>query len=394
MQRIKENIYWTGKVDWELKKFHGHEFTTNRGSTYNSYLLKGEKTILIDTVWQPFARDFVSSLKQQLDLKDIDAIVINHAEIDHSGALPVLMEEIPKTPIYCSKNAVKSIKGHYHQDWNFQVVGTGDRLSLGDRELLFVEAPMLHWPDSMMCYLTKDAVLFSSDAFGQHYAIQRLYNDGVDQDELFQEAIKYYANILTPFSRQVEKKIQEFIGLNLPLDMVCPSHGVIWRRNPLQIIERYREWAADYQEDRVLVFYDTMWNGTGRLAQAIVQGIAEEEDQLQIKVCHAAVTDHTDLVTEVFRSRAVVAGSPTVNRGILSSMAGLLDHLVGLGFKKKKAAAFGTYGWSGESVAILKERLQGAGFSVFDEDVKALWNPDDMTLAKAQDFGRRLARWL
>lgn len=394
MQRIQGNIYWTGKVDWELKQFHGHEFTTNRGSTYNSYLLMGEKKVLIDTVWQPYAKEFVSNLKSQLPLNEIDAIVINHAEIDHSGALPELMQEIPNTPIYCSKNAVKSITGHYHQDWNFQVVKTGDRLSIGDAELIFFLAPMLHWPDSMMCYLTGDGVLFSSDAFGQHYASERLYNDRVDQAELNQEAIKYYANILTPFSRQVEKKIQEFLELDLPVEMICPSHGVIWRENPLQIVEQYRIWAQDYQEDQVLVLYDTMWNGTGRLAQAIVQGIKDEDDTVQVKVCHTALTDETEIITEVFRSRAVVVGSPTVNRGILSSLAGLLDHFIGLGFQKKKAGVFGTYGWSGEGVGILAERLGRAGFSVFDESLKMLWNPDAKSLEEAREFGKKIIGWL
>ena len=214
---LKENITWVGKIDWELKKFHGEEYSTHKGSTYNSYLIRDEKTVLIDTVWYPFAKEFVENLKKEIDLKDIDFIVANHAEIDHSGALPELMRHIPDTPIYCTKNAVKSLKGHYHQDWNFKTIKTGDKLNIGSKELIFIEAPMLHWPDSMFCYLTKDNILFSNDAFGQHYASELMYNDLVNQAELFQECIKYYANILTPFSRLVKNKIDQFVNLNLPI---------------------------------------------------------------------------------------------------------------------------------------------------------------------------------
>jgi len=225
--KINDSISWVGKIDWELRKFHGDEYSSHRGSTYNSYLVRDRHTALIDTVWSPFKEEFIDQLSQEIALDEIDFIVANHAEPDHSGALPELMKAIPEKPIYCTANAVKSLKGYYHQDWNFQVVKTGDRLNLGSKELVFVSAPMLHWPDSMFCYLTGDNVLFSNDAFGQHYASELIYNDLVDQAELYQECIKYYANILTPFSKLVAKKIQEVVGLGLPVDMICTSHGVI-----------------------------------------------------------------------------------------------------------------------------------------------------------------------
>ena len=229
--RVKNNVRWVGKIDWELRKFHGDEYSTHRGSTYNSYLVKEEKVALIDTVWNPFSKEFVENLARELDLNQIDFVIANHAESDHSGALPELMRHIPETPIYCTRNCVKSLKGHYHQDWNFEVVKTGDRLSLGEKELIFIEAPMLHWPDSMFCYLTQDNILFSNDAFGQHYASEYMFNDLVDQSELFGECIKYYANILTPFSPMVTKKIKEVLGFNLPLDMICTSHGIFGVKN-------------------------------------------------------------------------------------------------------------------------------------------------------------------
>jgi anaerobic nitric oxide reductase flavorubredoxin len=238
---VKGNVQWVGKIDWELRKFHGDEYSTHRGSTYNSYLITEEKNALIDTVWGPFAKEYVSNLAKEIDLDKIDFVVANHAESDHSGALPELMRLIPDKPVYCTANGKKSLFGHYHQDWDFHIVKTGDRLSLGQKELIFVEAPMLHWPDSMFCYLTGENILFSNDAFGQHYASEFMFNDLVDQAELFAECTKYYANILTPFSPLVVKKIEQFLALELPLDMICTSHGVIWRDNPAQIVGKYLE---------------------------------------------------------------------------------------------------------------------------------------------------------
>ena len=391
MQPVKDNIFWVGQVDWGLKKFHGNEYSIHRGSSYNSYLIRDKKTVLVDTVWKPFAREWVGRLAAEVDLKNISAVVANHGEIDHSGGLEELLSRIPGTPLYCTANAVKSLRGQYHQDWNFQVVKTGDRLSLGSKELVFVEAPMLHWPDSMMCYLTGDAVLFSNDAFGQHYASELLFNDLVDRAELYQEAVKYYANILTPFSPLVTKKIQELLALKLPLEAICPSHGVIWRDNPAQIVEAYLRWADSYRENQITLVYDTMWDGTRRLAEEITRGLHEADPKVALKLFNAGRSDKNDIITEIFRSKAVLFGSSTINRAILTSMAALLEEVKGLGFKGKKAAAFGCYGWSGESVKILTEGLRAAGFEVADEGYRALWNPNPEALAGASQFGKKLA---
>jgi len=388
---INSTITWVGKVDWELRKFHGEEYSTHRGSSYNSYLVRDEKNVLIETVWTPFAKEFVHNLQQEIDLGKIDYIIASHAESDHSGALPELMRLIPETPIYCTANSVKSMKGHYHQDWNFKVVKSGDRLNIGTRELIFIEAPMLHWPDSMFCYLTGDNTLFSNDAFGQHFATERMFNDLVDPSELFQECIKYYANILTPFSTLVDKKIKEFVALNLPLEMVCTSHGVIWRDNPLQIVQKYLEWAADYQENQITIIYDSMWDGTRKMAEAIAMGISGADRDVVVKIFNASRADKNDIVTEVFKSKAIVVGSPTINRGILSAIAAILEEIRGLGFRNKKAAAFGAYGWSGESVRMISERLKEGGFTLVNDGLRILWNPDEQGIDACIAFGGELA---
>ncbi|OHD66029.1 MAG: MBL fold hydrolase [Spirochaetes bacterium RBG_13_51_14] len=389
--KINKTITWVGKTDWELRRFHGNEYSTHRGSTYNSYLVREDKIALIDTVWAPFAEEYVAGLEKTIDLKRIDYIIANHGETDHSGALPELLRRIPDIPVYCTASCVKSLKGHYHRDWNFRTVKTGDRLNLGAKELIFIEAPMLHWPDSMMCYLTGDNILFSNDAFGQHYASSGMFNDTVDQDELFAECMKYYANILTPFSPLVIKKINEVLSLKLPLDMICTSHGVIWRQNPTQIVERYLAWADAYQENQVTIIYDTMWNGTRVMAESIADGMREAGGDTVVKLFNASNTDKNDIVTEVFRSKAIGVGSPTINQGILSSIASLLEEIRGLKFKNKKAFAFGCYGWSGESVKMIQEGLESAGFAVIGDGIKSLWNPDDEAIKACVEFGRKVA---
>jgi len=390
--KIKNNVYWVGKIDWELRKFHGNEYSTRRGSTYNSYLIKEEKIVLIDTVWKPFSKEFVKNLSKEVDLNKIDYVITNHAEIDHSGALPELMEKIPDTPIYCTANGVNSIKGHYHKNWNFQVVKTGDTLDIGNgKQLIFVEMKMLHWPDSMACYLTKDNILFSNDAFGQHYATEFMYNDLVDQDELFTECMKYYANILTPFSAFVDKKIHEVLDLKIPIDIIATSHGVIWRDNPTQIVEKYLTWANNYQENQITILYDTMWDGTKRMAEAITKGIREIDTKVNIKLYNIANTDKNELITEIFKSRIILIGSPTIGGGILSGVAEILEMIKGMRFKNKKAASFGCYGWSGESVKVITEHLEKSGFSIINDGIRAMWNPDEESIENCVKFGREIA---
>ena len=391
---VKNNVSWVGKVDWELLKFHGNDYSTHKGSTYNSYLIEEEKTVLIDTVWMPFAEEFIANLQKEIDLNKIDYIVVNHGEVDHSGSLPALMKLIPDKPIYCTANAVKSLKGQYHQDWNFHVIKTGDKLDLGNgKELIFVEMSMLHWPDSMASYLTGDNILFSNDAFGQHYATEKLFNDLVDQCELFYECIKYYANIITPFSAILRKKLAEVLSLNLQIDIIATSHGVIWRDDPMQIVEKYAKWADDYQENQISIIYDTMWNGTKELAERIAEGIGLADKDVTVKVFNLAKNDDNDVITEVFKSKTVVVGSPTVGNSVLHSVAGFMHMMKGLRFKNKKAAAFGCYGWSGEGTKFILDSMKSAGFELIDEEgLRNQWNPSESVKEEAVRFGMKIAK--
>ncbi len=393
-KQIKNNVSWLGIIDWELEFFHGSDYTINHGSSQNAYLIQEEKTALIDTVWKPHSTQFIDNLEKEIDLKKIDFIIANHGEVDHSGSLPALIEKIPGTPIYCTANGVKSLTGQYHHpEWNYRVVKTGDSIDIGNgKKLVFVEMRMLHWPDSMATYLSGDNILFSNDAFGQHYAIEELFNDKSDQCRLWEEAIKYYANILTPFSPLVKKKIEEIKGLNLPIDIIATSHGSIWRENPMQIVEKYYEWSQNYQEDQITVVYDTMWDGTKQLAHKISAEIARISPQTRVKIFNISKVNKNDIMTEVFKSKAIALGSPTVGGNILSSVGGWLDFLKELKYKEKKAAVFGCYGWSGEGTNVLRQRLTEAGFLVVDTQARCLWNPQEADFENATLVAEALCR--
>lgn len=387
---LTKGVYWVGVVDWGLRHFHGHELSTHRGSTYNAYLITDEKNVLVDTVWGPFQDQLIENIREVMDPAEIDIVVANHAEADHSGSLPSVMRHVPNATLVVSKRGAESIEGHYHQAWNFNTVSTGDQIPIGENDLVFVEAPMLHWPDSMFTYLTGKNVLMPNDAFGQHYATAFRFNDEVDQGELYEEALKYYANILTPFSDLVIKKIDEVLALNLPVAMIAPSHGVIWREDPLQIVRTYQEWAAQTPERLAVILYDTMWEGTRRMAEAIGDGLAAEG--VPYKVFHMAVSDRNDVLTEVFRARALLVGSPTVNRGVLPTIMPILEDLRGLRFKNKIGAAFGSYGWSGESVKAIEEHFAQCKIPVVTEGVRAKWQPKAADLAECEKLGRTVAQ--
>ena len=390
IEELAKGVYWVGVVDWAIRHFHGFELSTHRGSTYNSYLIVDEKVVLVDTVWEPFQDEWLANLRKIIDPARIDYVVANHAQPDHSGGLPALMRLCPNATVIVSKKGAESIPGHYHQAWNFRTVSTGDKINIGSSDLVFIEAPMLHWPDSMFTYLTGRNILMPNDAFGQHYATAMRFNDQVDQAELFEEALKYYVNILTPFSPLVTKKIDELLALNLPVAMIAPSHGVLWRSDPLQIVKKYQEWAAQKPEKRAAIVYDTMWQGTRRMAEAIGDGLAAEG--VPFKLLHMAVTDRNDALVDIFKARAVLIGSPTVNMGLLPTIMPILEDLRGLRFKNKIGAAFGSYGWSGECVRLIDEHLEKCKIPLAAPHLLAKWQPNAEDLEKCRAMGRAVGK--
>lgn len=390
MKKLTENVFWVGATDWKVRNFHGYELSTHRGTSYNAYLIKDEKTVLIDTVWEPLTDRFMENLQEVVDISTIDYVVVNHAEPDHSGALPVIMEYIPNATVIVSKKGEESVKKYYFKDWNFKVVSTGDKINIGKNDLIFIEATMLHWPDSMFTYLTGENILFSNDAFGQHYASSGIFNDEVDEAEVYQEALKYYANILTPFSKLVTKKIEEIKKFNLPVNMIAPSHGIIWRENPLQIIEQYEKWAEGESENSVVIVYNSMWGATHKMAEMIGKGIGRQG--VKYKIFNSAKADRNDILAEVFKSKGIILGSSTVNNGILGTLTPIVDEIMGLKFMNKVGAAFGSYGWSGESPKLLEKHLEKCGIKVIQEAMKVKYMPSEEETKACIEFGKDFAQ--
>ncbi len=387
---LAKDVYYVGVVDWALRHFHGHELSTHRGSTYNAFLITDKQNVLVDTVWGPFQDELIQNISQIIDPAKLNIVVANHAETDHSGALPAVMRQAPNATVIVSRRGRESVEGHYHQPWRFQAVQTGDKVNIGKRELVFIEAPMLHWPDSMFTYLTGDNILMSSDAFGQHYATTFRFNDQVNQEELYEEAVKYYANILTPFSSPALKKIDELLALKLSFNIIAPSHGVLWRKDPLQIVKKYQEWATQVPQKTAVILYDSMWEGTRLMAQAIGEGLAAEG--ISYQTFYMPTSDRNDVITEIFKAKAVIVGSPTFNQGLLPTIAPVLEDLKGLKFQNKIGAAFGSYGWSGESVKIIEEHLAHCRIPTIGEGVRAKWQPKAEDLTKCRELGTAVAR--
>ena len=387
---VLKNIFWVGAVDWNVRHFHGFTYSTHRGTTYNAYLIVDEKTALIDSVYGPFAEEMIQKIREIVDPSKIDYVVVNHVETDHSGAISEILKLAPQAKLVGTARCKEGLQKHYFGNWDFQVVKTGDEVSLGERSLRFIEAPMLHWPDSMFTYVEKDALLLPNDAFGQHLATSKRFDDEVDQKILMGEAAKYYANILWPLSRLVVRKIEEVQKLGLKIDMIAPSHGIIWRTNPMEIIEAYLRWAKGEAEDRVLVVYDTMWGSTEKMAKAMVEGIGREG--VEVKLFRLPFSDRSDILEELLEAKGILIGSSTVNNGVIPTLSPFLEELEGLRPVNKIAAAFGSYGWGGGAVKTIEEKLRKARMEIVAPPLMVKWVPDSSEIQKCIEFGSEFAK--
>jgi flavorubredoxin len=386
---LAENVYWVGAVDWLTRDFHG--YSTERGTTYNAFLIIDEKVTLIDTVKKPYKSELMHRIHSIIDPKKIDYLVVNHVEMDHSGSLPEVIEAINPEKVICSKMGHKALLQHFHRpDWPYHVVTPGEELSLGKRTLNFLETRMLHWPDSMFTYLKEDQILFTSDAFGEHLATSERFDDEVNQDVLMHEAAKYYANILTLYSPLVKKLLAKVQEMQLPIKMLAPDHGVIWRDNPGKIIDAYSRWCVHQGNGRALVIYDTMWESTKKMAKAVAEGLHEQG--VEYKLIDLQVNHRSDVMTDVLEASAIVLGSSTLNNGMLPRMADFLMYMRGLRPTNKVGAAFGSYGWSGEAVKMMNEVLKDMNIILCHEGVKVQYVPEHAQLSQCVELGRTVGK--
>jgi len=388
--KVLENIYWVGAVDWNIRHFHGFTYSTHRGTTYNAYLIIDKKVVLIDTVQHPFAEEMIEKIREIIDPSKIDYIIANHVESDHSGAIAEILKHAPNATVVGTANCQRGLEKHYFGNWKFQVVKTGDTINLGERTLSFIEAPMLHWPDSMFTYIEKDALLLSNDGFGQHLATSKRFDDEVDQSILMWEAAKYYANILWPFSMMVTRKIEEIQKLGLKIDMIATGHGIIWRKDPMKIVASYLKWAKGEAKKKIMIVYDTMWKSTEKMAKAMLEGIISEG--VEAALYRLPFSDEGDIIGELLETKGLLVGSSTINNGILPTVAPFLREMEGLRPRNKLAAAFGSYGWGGGATATIEKSLKGAGMELAAPALTAKWVPDKDELQKCYEYGQEFAK--
>jgi flavorubredoxin len=387
---VVKGIYWVGAVDWNIRDFHG--YSTYLGTTYNSFLIVDDKITLVDAVKKEFTDELLERISQIVDPKKIDYVISNHTEMDHSGGLARVMHRIGEDkPVYCSKTGYKNLTKHFQQKWNYKPVEDGGQLSLGKRTLVFMETKMLHWPDSMFTYAKEDKILFTSDAFGQHYAGPERFDDQIG-DAIMPHAKKYFANILLPYSPLILKLVQKVQSMGLAIDMILPDHGVMWRKDPKKIVKAYVEWSEQKPKRKALVIYDTMWHSTEIMAEAIAEALGEEG--VHAEPMHLRSRHRSDIMTEVLDAGAILVGSPTLNNNIFPTVSDFLTYLKGLKPQNKVAAAFGSYGWSGESVKMITKELEEMKFKVVDPGVRIQFVPDKEGLEACRELARKVAKEL
>lgn len=388
--QISPNVYWVGAIDWNLRDFHG--YATHRGTTYNAYLILGGKPTLIDTVKKEFYPEMLARIRSVLDPQQIEIIISNHAEMDHSGALTQAVADLHPSEVYASAMGVKNLQAQLHPSFEIKAVKTGDKISLGQDTLSFVEARMLHWPDSMLAYLEKENILFTNDVFGMHLATSKLFDDENDEQIWHEEARKYYANIVLPYSDIVTRFLAQVQQMGLQPKMIAPDHGFIWRKDPSKIINLYAQFAAQKPTNKAVIVYDTMWGSTHKMAVAIADGLRQGKTEVKLMSMHAC--HRSDVISELFCAGAFLVGTPVLNSQIYPAMADVLCYVKGLKPKHLIGAAFGSYGWNGAPVDSLTKTLEEMGVEVVSPAVKSLFVPDEAKLQECENLGKLVSQKL
>lgn len=386
--KIAEGIYDVGVKDWNIRDFHG--YSTDQGTTYNAFLIIDEKVVLIDTVKKGFKDQLLRNISTIIDPRKIDFVVSNHTEMDHSGCLPEIMQVIgPEKPVYCSKMGQKNLSSHFTQGINYQVVPNGSSISIGKRTLTFMETRMLHWPDSMFTYVPEEKLLFSSDAFGQHFAGTENFDDEIGDGILYQ-AKKYFANILMLYAPKIKTLIESVSASGIEINTICPDHGIIWRKDPSKIINLYMEWSNQVPLKKAVVLYDTMWDSTEKMAKAIEAGLNDKG--VDVILMHARKWHRSDVITQLLDAKALIVGSPTLNNGIYPTLGDVLTYVKGLKPQDKVGASFGSYGWSGEAVKLLNAELTAMGVTLVNNGLKIQYVPDENSIKQCFEFGQTIAQ--
>ncbi len=383
---IKPEIYWVGAIDWNIRNFHGYD--TRRGTSYNAYLIIDNKITLIDTVKHYLFDEMLSRIKKIIDPNKIEYIVSNHVEMDHSGSLPKMKKESPSAKIITSTRGQKGLLRHYKKDLDFQIVKSGDTLNIGKRTLHFVHTPMVHWPDSMVTYIPLDKLLLPNDAFGQHIASNQRFDNNFEWGILREEAAKYYANIVMPYGDQVKKALETVSKLDI--DMIAPSHGVIWRSKIPEILKEYKKWANFESENKALIIYDTMWGSTEKIAYSLMDGLSESG--INVLLRNLKNNHISDIITDVQDSKLILLGSPTLNNGMMPSMAGFLTYLKGLKPRNRIGFIFGSYGWGGQAVGEIENIIKDLSWDMPYNSINLNYIPNDTELNNVKELGKKIGK--
>jgi flavorubredoxin len=383
---LRQGIHWVGAVDWNVRNFHG--YVTQRGTTYNAYLVVDEKVALVDTVKEPFFQEMMGRIEKIVNPKKVDYLISNHTEPDHSGAIPRTLEVMENAELIASDLGVKGLRRYYGQGLECTSMKQKPTISLGERTLQFIPIPMVHWPDSMVTYIPEEKLLLSNDAFGQHLATSMRFDDDVDRAVLMQEAAKYYANIVMPLWMSVKRAFKALEGIEI--DMIAPSHGVIWRSDPGMILDAYQRWVEGVSGSKVVVVYDTMWGSTERVAKALVEGIAGEDVEVQLH--RLGETHNSDVIADLLEAKAVLVGSPTLNNGLFPTVASFLTYMKGLRPKNKIGAAFGSYGWGGGAKRVAEAEIKAAGIDLVENELDFQYRPTKEEIERAVAFGGEIAK--
>ena len=377
---VKPGIWWVGGIDWNERNFHG--YSTEKGSTYNAYLIVDEHPTLIDTCKKPFADDLIERISHIIDPSRIEYVIANHVEMDHSGSLPRIMEAAPGATIYASAEwGVKGLKAHYGDAYTYVGVKTGDSLCIGRRTLQFVETLMVHWPDNMVTFCPEDKILFSNDAFGQHFASSMHFDDEVGLPAVMEQAQKYYANIVMPYSHMVCRALNACAGLDF--DMIAPSHGIIWRSHVADILEKYNAWANQEYGEYALVVYDSMWHSTEAMGRQIAEAFIEKD--IPVRLFDLKANHISDIITELLEARYLAVGSPTLNNTMMPTVASFLCYVKGLTPRKSRVGIpFGSYGWSPKGPEAVAAALADAGYTLDFGTITCNWVPKEEDLASIE----------